>query len=53
MILQEYLDQTGKQLEIQLFGTDIDEDAIDIARAAIYPSTIVSEVSEENLKRFH
>ncbi len=52
MILQDYLDQTGKQLEVQLFGTDIDEDAIDIARAAIYPSTIVSDVSEENLKRF-
>lgn len=52
MILQEYVDQTGKNLEIQLFGTDIDTDAINIARSAIYPSTIVSEVSKERLKRF-
>ncbi len=52
MIIQEYMDQTTKNLEVQLFGTDIDNDAINIARSAIYPSTIVSEVSEERLKRF-
>ena len=52
MIIQEYLDQSGGHLEIQLFGTDIDEDAIDIARSAIYPSTIVKEVNSERLHRF-
>ncbi len=52
MIIQEYMDHTPKNLEVQLFGTDIDDDAINIARAAIYPSTIVSEVSEERLKQF-
>ncbi|MEN6293496.1 MAG: CheR family methyltransferase, partial [Methanobacterium sp.] len=52
IIIQEYLDKSGKQLEVQLFGTDIDEDAINTARSADYPSTIVSEVSSERLKRF-
>ncbi|MGF7117765.1 CheR family methyltransferase [Methanobacterium oryzae] len=52
IILQEYMDKEGKNFEIQVFGTDIDEDAINIARTAIYPSTIVSEVSEERLTRF-
>lgn len=52
MIIQEYLDKSGGHLEVQLFGTDIDEDAIDIARAATYSSTIVKEVSSERLHRF-
>ena len=52
IIIQEYIDTTGKNLEVQLFGTDIDEDAIHTARAAVYPSTIVSAVSEDRLKRF-
>ncbi len=52
MIIQEYIDKVGKHLEIQLFGTDIDEDAINIARTATYPSTIVKEVSTERLHRF-
>ncbi len=52
MIIQEYIDKVGKHLEIQLFGTDIDEDAINIARTATYPSTIVKEVSSERLHRF-
>jgi len=52
IIIQEYLNLTTKNLEVQLFGTDIDNDAINTARTAIYPSTIVSEVSEERLKQF-
>lgn len=52
IILQEYVDETEKHLEIQLFGTDIDEEAINIARSATYPSTIVDNVSQERLHKF-
>lgn len=52
MIIQEYIDNTGKSLDIQIFGTDIDEDAINTARSAVYPTTIVSDVSPEYLKKF-
>lgn len=50
--LQEYIEETGKNLDVQIFGTDIYEDAISAARSATYPSTIISEVSSERLKRF-
>lgn len=52
MIIQEYIEESGKNLEVQLFGTDIDEDAINIARSATYPSTIVTDVDSERLSRF-
>lgn len=52
MIIQEYIEEEGKHLEVQLFGTDIDEDAISIARTATYPSTIVTDISSERLHRF-
>ncbi len=52
MIIQEYIEDAGKHLEVQLFGTDIDEDAVNIARSATYPSTIVSDVSSERLHKF-
>lgn len=37
---------------IQIFATDIDERALDIARAGIYPAGIEEQVSPERLKRF-
>ncbi|MGB9936821.1 MAG: CheR family methyltransferase [Methanobacterium sp.] len=52
IILQEYMDKTGKHMEVQLFGTDIDEDAINIARSATYPSTITKNVSKDRLQKF-
>jgi Methylase of chemotaxis methyl-accepting proteins len=52
MIIQEYIDESGKHLEVQLFGTDIDDDAINTARTATYPSTIVTNVNSDRLKRF-
>ncbi len=52
MIIQEYIDKSGKHLEIQLFGTDIDDDAINTARTATYPSTIVTNINPDRLKRF-
>lgn len=52
ILLQEYLDNTGKSLEFQIFGSDIDEDAVEIARNATYPSSIVSEISKERLGKF-
>jgi two-component system, chemotaxis family, CheB/CheR fusion protein len=37
---------------IQIFATDIDETAIDSARAGIYPISIETDVGNERLKRF-
>jgi two-component system CheB/CheR fusion protein len=37
---------------VQIFATDIDKDAIEKARAGMFPASIVSDVSLERLSRF-
>jgi chemotaxis protein methyltransferase CheR/two-component system CheB/CheR fusion protein len=37
---------------LQIFATDLDEDAIDRARQGIYPANIAADVSQERLGRF-
>lgn len=36
----------------QIFGTDLDSDAIDKARAGIFPANVVADISAERLGRF-
>lgn len=52
IILQECMDQLKRQFNVQIFATDIDEVAIERARAGIYPETIKADVTAERLKRF-
>lgn len=37
---------------IQIFGTDLNEEAIRVARDAVYPPTIEADVSDDRLRRF-
>ncbi len=37
---------------VQVFGCDLDDGAIQVARAGLYPETISADVSEERLRRF-
>ena len=51
MVILEHLGQrTGMQ--VQIFGTDIDERAVDKARAGIYAERISADVSAARLQRF-
>ncbi|OGQ56429.1 MAG: hypothetical protein A3J24_06110 [Deltaproteobacteria bacterium RIFCSPLOWO2_02_FULL_53_8] len=52
MLFVEVMEAAGKRLTIQVFATDIDKDAIDNARLAIYPESISTDVSAERLRRF-
>ncbi|HZD42479.1 MAG TPA: chemotaxis protein CheB, partial [Methanomicrobiales archaeon] len=54
MVLRETLDAQGRSGEIrfQIFATDIDEDAIEVARHGVYPPNIAVDVSPERLDRF-
>lgn len=52
ILFYESMEESNCSLNIQIFGTDIDEAAIEIARAGIYPSNIEGDVSDERLKRF-
>jgi two-component system, chemotaxis family, CheB/CheR fusion protein len=50
--LTEMLSELRLEIPIQIFGTDLSENAIQRARAGIYKETIVSDVSEIRLRRF-
>ncbi len=50
--LSECIDELGKDLKVQIFGTDIDEEAINRARAGFYPDNISLDISAERLQRF-
>ncbi|PYK97966.1 MAG: hypothetical protein DME19_14335 [Verrucomicrobia bacterium] len=52
MVLRECLVQCRRDCQVQIFGTDIDERAIETARTGAYPSNIVADVSPQRLKRF-
>ena len=52
MLLAEHARTLEAPAGIQIFATDINEDAIRVAREGVYPSTIAADVSEERLRRF-
>jgi PAS domain S-box-containing protein len=52
MCLLESLGDTGSNIPIQVFGTDISEKAIEKARSGIYAKNIAEDVSLQRLRRF-
>ncbi len=50
--LTEYMEQTGRRYPVQIFGTDISDKSIEIARQGKFPDTIASAISRERLNRF-
>ncbi|HET8833069.1 MAG TPA: chemotaxis protein CheB, partial [Casimicrobiaceae bacterium] len=52
MLLVEYADKLRTPPAIQVFATDIDDDAIAYARAALYPEAIATDVLPTRLRRF-
>ncbi|MDP2005633.1 MAG: chemotaxis protein CheB [Rubrivivax sp.] len=52
MLLREVMDELQLELKVQLYATDLDDDAINTARAGLYPPNIAQDVSPERLRRF-
>jgi two-component system CheB/CheR fusion protein len=54
IVFKEALEKvkTGKNFSLQIFGTDLDKDAIDKARGGSYPANISADVSERRLREF-
>jgi len=52
ILLLECMEKLHRHFSVQIFGTDIDEHAIAIAGAGLYPATILANLSEERLQRF-
>jgi two-component system CheB/CheR fusion protein len=54
IVLKEALDnlKPGRDIQFQVFATDLDNDAIERARIAFYPASIAADVSADRLRRF-
>ncbi len=54
IIFKETLEQVkpAGSFSLQVFATDLDKDAIDKARAGVYPANITADVSAQRLRRF-
>jgi two-component system CheB/CheR fusion protein len=52
ILLQEHMEMLRQNINIQIFATDIDARAIELARTGIYPASISVDVSQERLRRF-
>jgi len=50
--LKEVLDKTSNRINLQIFGTDIDNRAISKARQGVYPCSIKADLGEERVNRF-
>lgn len=52
MMLAEYARELDAPPLIQIFATDLDEEAIQAAREGLYPAAIEADVSDDRLQRF-
>jgi two-component system CheB/CheR fusion protein len=52
ILLREMMDETHHEFKVQIYATDLDDDAIALARAGTFSPNIVQDVSSERLRRF-
>lgn len=52
LLLQEQMTLQHKPFSAQIFATDVDERAIELARAGVYPESIAADVKPPYLKTF-
>jgi two-component system, chemotaxis family, CheB/CheR fusion protein len=52
MVLREQMDRLKQQITVQVFATDLDQKAIETARAGLYPEGIARDVRPQRLARF-
>src|SRR5262249_33212384 len=52
ILLFEEMAKAQKNFRLQVFGTDLDEAALDVGRLGIYPDSIEADVSPERLRHY-
>ncbi|PUA18260.1 SAM-dependent methyltransferase [Glaciimonas sp. PCH181] len=52
IILRELMNESGRECKVQLYSTDLDDEAIAVARAGLYAQAIADDVGPERLQRF-
>ncbi len=50
--LLEQLEASHRDVKVQIFGTDVDDEGLQQAQRGIYPARIAADVSPERLRRF-
>lgn len=52
ILLAEHMERIKKDVQVQIFATDIDNTSIASARIGIYPSSISADITEERLQKY-
>jgi two-component system, chemotaxis family, CheB/CheR fusion protein len=52
ILLHELMERTHQAFKVQIYGTDLAGDVIDIARAGVYPHNIAQDMPAERLRRY-
>ena len=52
ILLRERMEVMKEVFKVQIFATDIDRQALDYARAGVYPASIIADISPERLAHF-
>ncbi len=52
ILLQEYMEQAGRHLDVKIFATDLDKEALEYASQGYYPASIVADVFPERLQKY-
>jgi len=52
IVVLDALDRLRRRLDLQVFATDLDAAAVEVARAGRYPEGIASDVGPERIRRF-
>nr|MBA3756992.1 PAS domain-containing protein [Nitrosomonas sp.] len=52
ILLKEWMEENHCKFKVQIYSTDLDDEAIATARAGIYPPYITQDVTPERLRRF-
>lgn len=52
IVMQEVGEKLKRHLGVQIFGTDLDSDAIDMARLGRFPEGISADISADRLERY-
>jgi len=52
ILIQEQITAAKHNIKLQIFASDVDEDAVATARDGLYPHSIEADVSPERLERF-
>src|SRR5262249_17208756 len=52
ILMLQHLQATARALPLQIFASDLDAEALEFARAGVYPESIEADVPPDRLRRF-